>query len=252
MSDLFHGARLKIQRAKRHIQELLSLLVRVQAHSHTVHVETDIDTGYDSLNIELGKAVPEEFMCIAGDAMHNLRTALDFVANEIEFLTTGQRTKHTKFPVCDTRDELVAVINGGFVRKAPKGIIDFIVDVVQPYESGDGKCIWALHALDIEDKHRLLIPHVQFQWVRHIRYKDESGAMFEFPEWAATGAHTPKFPTGKRNVEVTDKGHATISIVFAHGLPMGGRHIFPTLNDLAAFVDRTIFSIEKEFLADAS
>jgi hypothetical protein len=249
MTKTFHGAWLKIERAKKHIRDLSSLLARINAYPHAILVETDPNTGYDSLKFEPGTTAPREFMCIVGDALHNLRTALDFVANDIEFSTTGQRTKHTKFPVCDTRDELVAAINGGFKHKAPERIINFIVNVVQPYEAGDGNPIWSLHALDIEDKHRLLIPRVHFKWVRQIRYKDESGEVFEFPEWAATGKRTPKFPTGKRKVEVTDNGKATVGVVFAHGLPFGGRHIFPTLNNLAVFVDRTIDSLESVWIA---
>lgn len=251
---LFPGAHLKIERAKKHIQDLSSLWVSEFGLTdfHATSVETDLDTGYDSLKVEINKAVPEEFMCIAGDALHNLRTALDFVANDIEFAHTGKRSHNTCFPVRDTRDELVTAINGGFVCKAPTRIVDFIVDVIQPYEGGDSQTIWALHRLDVEDKHRLLIPSVQFQWIRHIRYQDESGDVFEFPEWHATGEDPPKFPTGKRKVEVTDKGYATVGIVFAHGLPLGGKHILPTLRNLAAFVDRTVSSIERVFLASTT
>lgn len=250
MSELFHGARLKIERAKKHIRDLNALLVSeaVQGHFHAIQVESDLDTGCDSLKFELSQAVPEEFMCIVGDALHNLRTALDFVANDIEFAGTGQRTKYTKFPVYDTRDKLIAAINGGFKHKAPERVVNFILDVVQPYEGGDGDSIWALDALDIEDKHRLLIPHLQWQWIRNIRYKDESGEVFVVPEWAATGEHTPDFPTGKRNVEITDKGNATVSVVFAHGLPLGGHHIFPTLSKLALVLSRMADNIERVFL----
>ncbi len=247
-NPLFHGAHLKIERANKHIRDLGELTNRLnQIRSHTIRVETNPDTGYDSLQFLPAKPIPGEFMCIVGDALHNLQTALDFVANDIELNTTGKRTKHTKFPVADTRDELVAAIKGGFIHKAPKGIVDFIVDVIQPYETGDGKPIWALHALDIEDKHRLLIPHLQFQWVRHIRYKDETGREFEFPEWAATGEYQPKYSTGKKKVQVTDNGHASIGVVFAHGLPLSGKHIVPTLRNLAVFIYRTVFSIEKKF-----
>jgi hypothetical protein len=250
MKSPFYGARLKIERAKKHIRDLNALLVSevVQGHLHAIRVESDPDTNCDSLKFEFSQAVPEELMCIVGDALHNLRTALDFVANDIEFATTGQRTKHTKFPVFDTQKCLIDAINGGFKHKAPEGVVNFIVDVVQPYETGDGNPIWALHALDIEDKHRLLIPHLQWQWIRNIRYKDESGEVFVVPEWAATGEHMPDFPTGKRNVEVTGKGNSTVSIVFAHGLPLGGKHIYPTLSKLALVVSRTIDDIERVFL----
>jgi hypothetical protein len=247
-NELFRGARLKIERANKHIRDLGQLTNGLnQIRSHAIRVETNPDTGYDSLQFLPAKPIPGEFMCIVGDALHNLRTALDFVANDIEFANTGKRSNNTKFPVRDTRDELVTAMNGGFIHKAPKEIVDFIVDVIQPYETGDGKSIWALHALDIEDKHRLLIPHLQFQWVRHIRYKDETGTEFEFPEWAATGEHIPKFSTGRKKVEVTDQGHATIGIVFAHGLPLSGKHIVPTLRNLAVFLYRTIDSIERRF-----
>ena len=202
MTPIFHGARLKIERAKQHVRDLNAILAGINTNPHSVLVEANPDTGCDFLKFEPSEAVPEQFMCIAGGALHNLRTALDFVANDIEFSHTGKRTKHTKFPVSDTRDELVAAVNGGFKHKAPERIIHFIVDVVQPYEAGDGKAIWALHALDIEDKHKLLVPHVEFQWLRRIRYKDESGEEFELPEWATTSNHPSKFPTGKRKVQI--------------------------------------------------
>jgi len=250
MKSQFYGARLKIERARKHIRDLRALLVSedVQGSFHAIQLESDLDTGCDSFKFELGQAVPEESMCIVGDALHNLRTALDFVANDIEFAVTGQRTRSTKFPVFDTRNKLVDAINGGFKHKAPERVVNYIVDVVQPYETGDGTPIWALHALDIEDKHRLLIPHLQWQWIRNIRYKDESGEVFIVPEWAATGEHMPNFATGKRNVEVTDRGNATLSVVFAQGLPLGGRHILPTLSNMASVVSRTVDNIERVFL----
>jgi len=250
MNELFHGARLKIERAKKHIRDVNALLVNEvnKGHPH-VRVEVDPDTGCDLLKLELSQALPEEFMCIVGDALHNLRTALDFVINDIEFATTGKRTKYTKFPVYNTRDSLISATNGGFKDKAPGRVVSFIVDVIQPYERGDGDLIWVLGALDIEDKHRLLIPHLQWRWIRNIRYKDHNGEVFVVPEWAATGEHMPDFPTGKRNVEITDQGKATASVVFARELPRGGRHIFPTLSKLALDVSRAVDDIERVFLA---
>ena len=248
MTELFYGARLKIERAKKHIRDVSSLLAFINADPHAVLVETNLHTGYDSLQFVPSKPIPEEFMCVVRDALHNLRTALDFVANDIEFSTTGKRTKHTKFPIEDTRDKLIAAVNGGFKDKAPERVRNFIVDVIQPYETGDGNPIWALHALDIEDKHKLLIHHFQWQWLRQIRLKDESGTEFGFPEWVAAGEHTPKVTTGHRKVEVTDKGYATIGIVFDHGSPFSNRHILPTLNNLVPVVSRAVDNIERVFL----
>jgi hypothetical protein len=249
MSELFHGARLKIERAKKHIRDLDGILASIKEHDHSVIVEIDPDTGYDSLKFVPGKTIPEEFMCVVGDALHNLRTALDYVANEIEFVNNRERTEYTKFPVRDTRDELVATINGGFIHKAPKRVIDFIVDVVQPYKTGHGFLIWALHDLDIEDKHRLLIANSNFQWVRRISYKDQSGSVFSIPELAGAGSGVSIFPTTKRNIEITDQGIATLGIVFAQSTPLSGHHIFPTLLNLTGAVSSTVNNIEAVFLS---
>jgi hypothetical protein len=251
MEPDFQGARLKIERAQKHIRDLNAALVSkaVQRNFHTIEIETDADTRHDSLNFKFIETAPRDLMCIVGDAMHNLRTALDFVANDIEFATRGQRTTHTKFPVADTREKLIEAINGGFKHKAPERVVNFIVDVVQPYETGDGHPIWALHALDIEDKHRLLISNLQWKWIRNVRYKDETGEVFVIPEWAGTSDHIPRFPTGRRKVQIADNGNATLSIVFAQGLPLGGDHILPRLRQLALVVSRTIDNIERVFFA---
>ncbi|MGB0123051.1 MAG: hypothetical protein WBP63_06420, partial [Silvibacterium sp.] len=178
-----------------------------------------------------------------------LRTALDYAASDIEFATTGQRTKFTKFPIDDTREKVQNAINGGFKHKAPKRVCDFILDVIQPYERGDGKPIWELHALDILDKHKLLIAQIHLQHIRNIRIKDETGKSFFFRELATTSNSLRPvcIPTGQRNVQVTDKGKASSGIFFGHGMPFERRLILPTLRDLSIFISRTLFALDREF-----
>ncbi len=249
-SELFSAARLKVERAGKHINDLNIQIREFQkSNPYEIQVEYDPRTGNDFLKFVPTKGVPGIFMCIAGDALHNLRSALDFAISDIEFATTGKRTSNTNFPVRPTRNELVSAINGGLVKKAPNWVINFIVDVIQPYKGGNGNAIWAIHSLDIEDKHRLLIPHLQLQFVRNIRYKDETGEIFTFPDWAAVSGHMPRVPTDKKKVEVKDKGTAALGIVFGRGMPMDGQPILPTLHGFAVLVGRTLDSIERVFLS---
>jgi hypothetical protein len=144
---------------------------------------------------------------------------------------------------------MVAACNGGLKKKAPKEVLNFIVDSIQPYQRGIGEPLWALHALDIEDKHRLLIAKKDITHIRTIHCKDGSGEHFTVVEWALIHPAVSIYPTGRKNVQVTDKGNASFGIVFGNGMPFYGKAILPTLGGLSHYVSRTIDSIERVFLA---
>jgi hypothetical protein len=124
------------------------------------------------------------------------------------------------------------------------------VDSIQPYERGIGEPLWALHALDIEDKHRLLIAKKDVTHIRTIYCKDGSGEYFTVTEWAMIHPNTSIYPCiGHKNVQIADKGKASFGIVFGNGMPFCGKAILPTLRNLSHFVGGTIDSIERVFLA---
>lgn len=214
----FPGARLKVKRAGEHLQEFqLRFNEFIRKNGHSIGVKREADTGCDALEFIPCKALPPDFMCIVGDVAHNLRCALDFAMSDMEFALTGKRTKDVEFPACKTGDYLERAVTRRLEGKAPKRVIDYIVHSMQPCEGGNGDAIYQLHRLDIEDKHRLIIPHLQLDYVRNIRYIDETDETFTVPEWAVTDARTSYIPTGKRNVKVTYKGDAAMQIFFGHG-----------------------------------
>jgi hypothetical protein len=167
--------------------------------------------------------------------------------SEIEFVTTGKRTHDVMFPAYKTRDQLEAAIHRRLELKAPRRVLDFIMNVIQPYERGSGDAIWQLHRLDRVDKHQLLIPHLPFEWVRNICYVDESGETFSVPERAGAPAGVLRIPTQKRNVQVTHEGHVTVDIRFGAGMPLEGRYIDSTLTILKGSVSQTLVDLGREF-----
>lgn len=254
MTKPFHGAKLKIVRANEHINDLY-----VQAREfadtdpYSILVENNPETGDSMLKISMDQAAPDKMLLTIGDAIHNLRSALDFAMSDIEFDTLGIRDPHTHFPIRPTRDELVNAIDGGLKKKgqwAPKTVLDFIVDSIQPYERGIGEPIWSLNALDIEDKHRLLIAKKDITHVRTIHCKDGRGEHFMVTEWAMIHPRVSVYPCiGRKNVEITDKGKASFGVVFGDGMPFYGKAILPTLRNLSHFVSRTMDSLERVWIA---
>jgi hypothetical protein len=251
MPNLFHGARLKIERANEHINDLyLQSRDFSKADPYSILVEKNPETGDSVLKISMDQVAPNRMLLTVGDAIHNLRSALDFTISDIEFETTGARDPHTHFPIRPTRNELVAAVNGGLKKKAPEAVIDFIVDAVQPYKGGRGEPLWNLNALDIEDKHRLLIAKKDITHIRTIDCKDGRGEHFTVTEWAMIHPHVSVYPCiGRKNVQVEDKGKASFGIVFGDGMPFYGKAILPTLRNLSHFVSGTINSIERVFFA---
>jgi hypothetical protein len=127
----FKGPRLKIERAKQHINNLQRRLITfTQTDYYSLRVEQDPYTGQSLMKFEITKPVPEDCALIVGDAIHNLKSALDFACSDIVFEKTGKHSKHTKFPVYPTRNELEAAMGGGTIGKASKAIADFIVNVI--------------------------------------------------------------------------------------------------------------------------
>ena len=73
----FKSARLKVERANKHILELNSVL---QGFTNTdfydLSTKKDPNTGHDVLQFRILKSIPEVMAPIIGDAIHNLRSAL--------------------------------------------------------------------------------------------------------------------------------------------------------------------------------
>jgi hypothetical protein len=74
MTELFFGARLKIERAYHHINEFITALnAFIQSDCYDFSVKLDPDSGCYVLYFTQTKSIPDMFPCIIGDAIHNLR-----------------------------------------------------------------------------------------------------------------------------------------------------------------------------------
>ena len=246
MKEPFYGSRLKIERAVHHINNLLVEAGKiVDQNPYMIHIGKDVNGKGDLLKLDTSRTLPDYLLCILGDAFHNLRTSLDFAMTDIVF----KPAKYTKFPVFDTVDALKAAVCGGLKENASREIIDFIVDVVQPYKEGHGHVIWALHALDIQDKHRLLITHLDYTNIRGICAVDERGEKFTIPEWSISHPQVSTYLCeGHHNIKILDHGKAEVRTMFGEG-PMHGKFIRPVLDEMTEIVTDTIDRLRSVYLA---
>jgi hypothetical protein len=246
----FTASRLKIERAKHHINDLHQRMLDFATDVHVLSIYHDAQQGCDVLQVRITKSLPLEFAAVIGDALHNLKSALDIAINSI----IGDRLKsfdsYSRFPIRETREAVEAAVNGALIKKASKAVTSFIVDSVKPYRGGND-AIWALHNLNILDKHRLLLPVMQLQAILDIGAEDDRGCKVPIGTWLITKWRTAYYPCfGMSNVKITNQGKAALTIFFDNGLPMEGQSVLPTLLQLAELVTGVIDGIEEVFLAE--
>lgn len=238
MKPPLHYARLKVERAKKHIAEMNEEISRFcDAHLHIPFIEHDPDGPGDLLKIGEHYEGLDSISMILGDVIHNLRCALDLAISDIERTKCGKNAKYTKFPVYESRNEFVAAIKGGLEQKVPWHIFNRLLVDIQPYRGGYGESLVHLHNLDIEDKHRGLLDTTYFGDISGIRIRLDDGREVELGNWRLVrdrvAAHCI---TGNRNVQITNEGNATFDIKFGEGLPFDGESIVPTCTQLSQFV----------------
>jgi hypothetical protein len=102
---------------------------------------------------------PVTWGTLIGDCVHNLRAGFDQLAWQLVLANGGTPDWQTEFPVYSGKPEKYETRVAGKVR----GMSDAakaLVDVFQPYRDGsafDRSPLFIVNALDIEDKHHLLV-----------------------------------------------------------------------------------------------
>ncbi|MGA2325430.1 MAG: hypothetical protein ABSH05_04015 [Bryobacteraceae bacterium] len=211
-SDVFRDSKLKIERANQHILELNTALNEfIGTDFYSLGVAKDPQTGNHVLKFGITKSLPERLPLIIGDALHNLRSALDFIASELVRRANGSM-KYIKFPIRDTRKEVEAALLRGEIRVAHPDVITCILDEIKPYKGGnDALC--ALHDLDIADKHLLLIPVVSVAALTHVHAR-AGNSVFEDCTFTVIGGRDSNILAMPKEFQMQGQGQPVFTVVF--------------------------------------
>jgi hypothetical protein len=149
---------LKIERADHHIREFKSLLGTFRdSHPYVYTAKRDPKTKEIVYSIVEAKDPPPMLSVVAGDALQNLRTALDYLMCATSTANGYTPTIYTSFPILKrvptTKDEIASF------RRKIEGIgqpAEDFIRAIKPYKGGD-ETLWRLHRLNNRDKHQLLL-----------------------------------------------------------------------------------------------
>jgi hypothetical protein len=157
--DQFDSALWKVDRARKHADDLET---EVHAFWETNPFEVEMVgtplTGPGFFRVNRMAAVPENIPLIAGDAAHNIRSALDHFAWSA--VPPHQRRRRTCFPIWSSaaapapakwREQVSRQLQG-----ATAELIEAVVEL-EAWDTGRDSLLWVINELDRIDKHRLLL-----------------------------------------------------------------------------------------------
>lgn len=147
------GVFLRIERAERHLADFDRQVQEIAAACRkAVTIEKDEQRSELVFRLDPVPVLSDELSLIIGDAIHNARVALDYLAWQLVLVAGGTPGKETSFPVLDRQKK--SVIKPAIPVGAEK-----LLDQVQPYHQSQpwNHELAVLHELDIADKHHELL-----------------------------------------------------------------------------------------------
>jgi hypothetical protein len=259
--DVVGPLQAKVERAARHIFDLQEFRDKWSESQLTrVKFEDDPNTGDRTYHITDAIPIPASAPLIIGDAIHNLRSALDHLAYRL--MIVGQKSsgpfRRVYFPIAENGEKYEVDSPGkmeGMREDAKKAINE-----IQPYGGGSGEILWHLHSLDVIDKHRLLIAlgscNVRYSMTPYsiAMLTQEFLGMDEDDLTPAQGARaflrpssSPKFPLKTNDVlatipkaEVHENMHFPFEIAFGEQEVVAGDSVIEVLAQMKQRVDQII------------
>lgn len=249
--SFFSGTHLKIIRANQHRNELMKLLEEYGLRLTITWIEVENDP--DKLQLTFSEPAPPEIPLIIGDTVHNLRSALDLLVNQVaQSRGANIDAARLQFPYAKSEAEYLKIVTKNF---SPFGqdLQNALLDL-RAFEGGD-KFLCGLHNLDIYDKHRYVMPLVSCSWgksandlfkenlARHginiafISMGDDD--IFAKPSLGVEGEILSKTLMGENGLGPYCANRATTAL-FADGMPFARQHVLDVLDKLTA-ATTTIF-----------
>jgi hypothetical protein len=173
---------LKVGRAREHIETVKQLAQEwLGTDAYTIMRQVDPETGHTVCKARIQSAPPIEIGLVVGDAVHNLRSALDHAVYTLAESHHGplpiEVQESLMFPIVGNQNRKGQPANGASIFRdhigrmklsdlLPVNVLAYI-ESIQPYHwEGDGfrhHWLWRVHDLDRIDKHRRI--YVTTAWI---------------------------------------------------------------------------------------
>jgi hypothetical protein len=246
MMDPFDSSRRKIARAKEHLVDLKAKIDGFAGENPYIQViEEDPERpGYQLHKIKLIKAMPEAFADSVGDAVNNLRSALDHACYAVAVASGNTAPRYAYFPFARDAGGLENSIRGN-CKDIPQEIYPLLRSF-EPYGGGN-EILWTLNLICVADKHKILTP-VGTGVMRPGNIEAKGGGFLSVPinpVWDRTKQEV-KFLTLGPGAAFDYKFDFILFIAFDEIGTVTGEPVRHILDQISTEVERTVSTIESE------
>lgn len=254
-NPLFH-ARLKVIWADHRTRELTALWNEFSKTDVAILTIKDKPNGTGQYVEVSASDIPHNIGMVLGEAVHCLRSALDYGINAIL-----KRNSKITFPFSEEREELESAFStngrgackacgrGGRkgryapIEEASPGIARLFLETIQPYKTGN-KLLWLINKLDVREKHRLLAPLVFVNEITGINASDESGNRYIGMRTISFSGEPLKAFGGGFGLKIESYDKPTATPLFYEAGIVESEPIFPILYDGIKVVSETLDTLE--------
>jgi hypothetical protein len=234
----FKGARSKAQWAKHHVHKLVGEYHAIlDSDFAQLTIEDDLEPGQKRIKAVRITEFPPSIPLIIGDAVHNLRTAFDYIVVEITGLDW------IALPVGKTPDDVWDLPRFKKIETTKPDLAKFIIDEIQPYQRGQF-LLWELSWLDRIDKHRLILPTSNQAHRLGVELEDESGKRTA-NAWFSIGDNFATTQTFRGRIKIHNEGYSALSVRFGPETPFKDQPVLETLDRLSELALQAIERFER-------
>lgn len=250
ISQLMLGPRLKVERARRHLDELIRRSSPLDRALYDIIVVKISDANRDDRASQYDlvyyprQRIPETFALIIGDVVHNLRAALDHLANGIITAWHPRPPDRPFFPMASKREHLVAHKFLPSIETALPGARDLLLHKIRP-ANGSNESLWAFHAVDNDDKHNLILPTVTITSINNINARiGTKGAGVADCGVSGEAMRPMVILTAFEQITIQQGFDTAVHLAFGEGSPFDYQPVVPTLLQIAGVVTETLDAFE--------
>lgn len=245
-TSVLDGPRLKVERALTHMDELVRLTKPLSSDLYEIRAENRaVPPRAKPTLFEIvytpKKPIPETLAVVIGDAIHNLRAALDHLASGI--VRTRRPLAHVYFPMPKVREELHKSKDLKLIESALPGSKHLLLDKVRP-EQGAEDDLWLFGKMDNDDKHNLIIPTVTIASIENLSANSENTHLHSMAFKNDAGRRFTLYASDRR-IEIASRPVTYVDMTFGVSTPFDGLPVLRTLLDIARLVCMTVDSFEK-------
>ena len=244
----FHGPKLKVRRAEYHISDLRTRIDTFLARDpYRIELAENPETGKPAWFVRITEDLSDDIPLVVGDAVHNLRSALDLLACDLVRLIPGKSDKGVAFPFANSEKKLKDEIKSRNIRRAGPDVVDRI-ERLKPYKGGCD-ALWAIHDLDITDKHKLILPTVFLGGIPNVATTFASGTTITFQDCFICPVYDGlkiNFLAPFPDSNVGTKLPARFDVAFGEVEIFQSKAVVPTLRRLATLVHSIIAEFETD------